>query len=320
MALLMYDTIRSDMRNRTIFVLAFLFSVLSATAVFAMGGPAPEAPKGETSTTQTQTSESRTVAVSGEVATERTDIEKANSELTSLEAQREKIDNYMEVLNKKIINAKTSGDSKKALELQVKERAMSNQEKKIGQRILAIKQKYPDLKPGENTAAPAAETAVTPAEKPAETPKAVTPNVVYHEVMMGDTLMSISRKYFDTPAYYKDIAKMNNITDMGYLPQGTKLMIDLNLKGGKPAVAVAPKKAATKPSVSPAVQPSTGGIVYHVVMPKETLMSISRKYFNGSASYYKEIMEMNGLTDPSLKIGMKLKIDTSLKKESKPIL
>ena len=138
--------------------------------------------------------------------------------------------------------------------------------------------------------------------------------------MMGDTLMSISRKYFDTPAYYKDIAKMNNIADIRYLPQGTKLMIDLNLKGGKAAAVVAPKKAAPKPSVKPSEKPSTGGIVYHVVMPKDTLMSISRQYFNGSASYYKEIMEWNGLTDPSLKNGMKLKIDTSLKKESKPVL
>ena len=298
----------------------FLFTALLATAAFAMGGPAPEPSKEATPTIQTQSGESKSVPATGEITSGISDSEKAKSELTSLEAQREKIDGYMDVLNKKIIKAKTAGDSKKTLELQVTERAMSNQEKKIGQRILAIKQKYPELKPGENTEVAGPEKAENVTEKSAEKPKAVTPNVVYHEVMMGDTLMNISRKYFGTPVYYKEIARMNNVTDMGYLPQGTKLMIDLNLKGGKPAAAVVPQKVAPKPAASPAVKPSAGGIVYHVVMPKETLMSISRKYFNGSASYYKEIMELNGLTDPSLKIGMKLKIDTSLKKESKPVL
>ncbi len=301
------------MKHRAILISAFLFAVLVGTAAFAMGGPAPEAPKEETAPIQTQTTESKPVAPTVEVTAGNTETENAKTELTSLEAQRENIDNYMDNLNKKIIKAKTADDTKKVSELQAAERVMADRENKIGQRILAIKQKYPELKPEE-------QAGVVIPEK-AEKPKTVTRNIVYHEVMMGDTLMSISRKYFGTPAYYRDIAKMNNITDIGYLPQGTSLMIDLNIKGGKVGTVEAAHKVSPKPSIKPSIKPSTGGIVYHVVMPKETLMSISRKYFNGSASYYKEIAQMNGLANLSqLKVGMKLKIDTGLKKELKPSL
>jgi nucleoid-associated protein YgaU len=297
------------MKHRTGFISAFLFTVILSSSAFAMGGPAPETPTKETEAVQTQTAEPAPVAATVEISAENTGNENAESELTSLEAQREKIDNYMEALNKKIIKAKTAGDTKKVSELQATERVLSDRENKIGQRILAIKQKNPELKPIEQAGA------VIP-EK-AEKPKAVNPKIIYHEVMMGDTLMSISRKYFGTPAYYRDIAKINNITDIGYLPQGTNLMIDLNMKGGTAGAAEVTHKVAPKPSI----KPSTGGVVYHVVMPKETLMSISRKYFNGSASYYKEIAQMNGLADAGqLKVGMKLKIDTGLKKELKPIL
>jgi LysM repeat protein len=298
------------MKHRAIFISAFLFTIILSSSAFAMGGPAPETPTKETAAVQTQTAAPTPVAAAVEVSAENTGNENAESELTSLEAQREKIDNYMEALNNKIIKAKTAGDTKKVSELQATERILSDRENKIGQRILAIKQKNPELKPIEQAGA------VIP-EK-AEKPKAVNPKIIYHEVMMGDTLMSISRKYFGTPAYYRDIAKINNITDIGYLPQGTNLMIDLNMKGG---MVEAAHKASPKPTVKASITPPAGGIVYHVVMPKETLMSISRKYFNGSASYYKEIAQMNGLADLSqLKVGMKLKIDTSLKKELKPSL
>lgn len=58
-----------------------------------------------------------------------------------------------------------------------------------------------------------------------------------------------------------------------------------------------------------ALKPPTSRIIYHVVAAGDTLMSISRKYFNGSASYYKKIAKTNGITDPRrLKVGMRLKI------------
>jgi nucleoid-associated protein YgaU len=203
---------------------------------------------------------------------------------------------------------------------------MTERQNKIAQRVLVIKQKYPDLKPAEKAEVQVVGAQVIPeeekleqveklgqAEKPeqAAAPKAAGRNIVYHDVVMGDTLMSISRKYFGTPAYYKDIAKMNNINPIGALPQGSSLMIDLSLGGGKVGTIVKAQKTAPKPAQS--------GIIYHTVVTGDTLMSISRQYFNGSPFYFKEIAEMNGITDlGQLRVGMKLKIDASLKKKVKP--
>lgn len=47
---------------------------------------------------------------------------------------------------------------------------------------------------------------------------------------------------------------------------------------------------------------------YYTVRPGDTLMSISRKYFNGSASHYDDIMRLNRLSDQTIKPGQKLKI------------
>jgi nucleoid-associated protein YgaU len=201
------------------------------------------------------------------------------------------------VLNKKIMNAKMANDTKKISELQSAERTMAYRSNKIVQRISAIRQKYPELQPAEKPGAESSGEVSVNEEKP----KAEGANIVYHEVEMGDTLISISRKYFGSPNYYRQIAEMNNITDIGNISQGTRLMIDLNMAGGK-------------------VVPAESGIVYHVVVPGDTLMSISRKYFNGSASYYKEIAEMNGIAGTGLKVGTKLKIDKGLMKKAKPPL
>jgi nucleoid-associated protein YgaU len=306
------------MKYRAILISAFLFAVIMAPAAFAMGGSAPETPKDVTAEVQTLTTEAKPVAATAETSSVKIVSQDPESELTSLEAQREKIYAFMEALNKKMIKAKTAGDTNKISELKAAERVMTDLDNKLGQKIIAIKQKHPELKPAEEAGVVIPEKKEKPG-KPEE-PKAVTSNIVYHEVMMGDTLMSISRKYFGTPAYFRDIAKMNKITDMAYLPQGTNLIIDLNMKEGKPGTAEATHKTAAS-AIKATPKPSTGGIVYYVVMPKDTLMSISRKFFNGSASYYKEIAQLNGIADlRQLKVGMKLKIDTGLKKVSKPSL
>ena len=168
--------------------------------------------------------------------------------------------------------------------------------KKILYEITIIKNKYPDIQPATGS-------------EQAEQPKISGSGIVYHDVEMGDTLVSISKKYYGSPDYYMEIAKLNNIKNIGYVAQGTRLKIDLSLKKSEmPAPAAA---AAT---------PQESAIVYHVVAAGDTLMSISRKYFDGSASYYKDIAEMNGLTDYNLKIGMRLKIDKSFKKPTQPKL
>ena len=313
------------MKHAKTYCLSILLVIILCPVAFAMGGPAPEVKEEETPVIQS--AEANPIIVTKEAVPG--EMEKANAELTSLESEREKIDGYLEDLNKKIIKAKTSKNSKQLAELQAKESAMTERQNKIAKRVLAIKQKYPNMKPAEIIEVQVVGEQVTAeqgekleqveklgeAEKPeqAAAPKAAGRNIVYHDVVMGDTLMSISRKYFGTPAHYKDIAKMNNINPIGALPQGSSLMIDLNLGGGKVGTIVKAQKTAPKPAQS--------GIIYHTVVTGDTLMSISRQYFNGSPFYFKEIAEMNGITDlGQLRVGMKLKIDASLKKKVKPQL
>jgi len=312
------------MKHAKTYCLSIALVLALSTVAFAMGGPAPEVKEEETPVMQS--AETPPVVVTKEAASN--EMEKAKAELTSLESEREKIDNYLEDLSKKIIKAKASKKSKQLADLQAKERSMTERQNKIAQMILAIKQKYPDLKPEKKPEVQVISAQVTPeeekleqveklgqAEKPEQvaTPKATGRNIVYHDVVMGDTLMSISRKYFGTPAYYKDIANMNSINPIGALPQGSSLMIDLSLGGGKVGTIVKAQKIVLKPA--------PGGVIYHMVVTGDTLMSISRQYFNGSPFYFREIAEMNGITElGQLRVGMKLKIDTSLKKKVKPRL
>jgi nucleoid-associated protein YgaU len=276
-------------RKISSFICAAVFIVGFASFSYAMGGPAVEVQEKTTAEVQQP--------ASGEALPG--DIESAKTELTTLEAQREKTENYLEILNSKIINAKMAKDAKKISELQAAERIMADRNNKIVKRISAIRQKYPELQPAGKTGEATGEASIKEEE-----PQAAGANIVYHEVEMGDTLVGISRKYFGTPIYYREIATMNNIADTGNISQGTRLKIDLNMAQGHKFVP----------------EPAESAVIYHVVMPGDTLMGISRKYFNGSASYYKEIAEMNGITGTGLKVGMKLKIDMSLMKKAKPEL
>jgi hypothetical protein len=215
------------------FLSVFIFLVLSAIA-FAMGGPAPEQPKEETPAIQPQTAEAQPVVqpITVTKEAEMGDFDKAQAELTSLEAERERIDIYLETLNKKIIKAKISKDEKKLSQLQEIERTMSDREKLVTERISSIKQKYYILKPVGGSEAPQKEQKPEQIEKPKiEKPKAVSQNIVYHVVAAGDTLMSVSRKYFNGSAsYYRQIAEMNGLTGASPLKVGMKLKIDKNMK------------------------------------------------------------------------------------------
>lgn len=73
--------------------------------------------------------------------------------------------------------------------------------------------------------------------------------------------------------------------------------------------------AMTTPSASQPVAPQEPAktvkkptYTVYKVQPGDTLMNISRKFFNGSASHYDDIMRINGLTDQTIKPGQKLKI------------
>jgi nucleoid-associated protein YgaU len=275
------------MKQNTILVLLLLTVALFSPSAFAMGGSAQEE-EGQVNTkviTPEVTAEAKPLLSSQEVAA--IELEKSQTELNSLENEREKLDNYLDYLNKKYMKAKMARDEKKASQLKTLEGATFAQENEVLKKIADIRKKYPDIQPSSSSSA-------------------VASNIVYHDVEMGDTLVSISKKYYGSPDYYRQIAKLNNITDISNIPQGARLKIDLGLKKTeKPAGMEAAKQSE---------------IVYHVVAAGDTLMSISRKYFDGSPSYYKEIAEMNGLIGYELKIGMTLKVDKSLKKPDQPKL
>ena len=81
--------------------------------------------------------------------------------------------------------------------------------------------------------------------------------------------------------------------------------------------AVSPVGSNGQPATQPTTttKPTNPTVVkkydMYTVQPGDTLMSISRKFFNGSASHYDDIMKINGLKDATLKPGQKLKIPVS---------
>lgn len=288
-----------------------LIGILSPMA-FAMGGPPEEVSPNGSTQPATEPAVQATPAQSNKEASPE-EINKATIELVRLESKLDRVEDYLDVLSKKMIKARVDGNGNKVIELKAREAEALSQQKNLKEKISKIREKYPELRDQQVTEAqkPAQEVqqksaSIEASQKPFTEPaqKPAPSNIIYHEVGMGDSLMNISRQYFNTPIYYKEIARMNNITDLGYLPQGTRLMIDLSL-AGKPLPAEVQKKEPVKPEAEM--------IIYHVVAQGDTLMSISRRYY-GASEYYRDIASLNGLTAASqLKIGMKLKIDKNLK-------
>lgn len=286
------------MKKLKIVILVALAVFVLSPATFAMGGPPKEepsqAPKVEAPAAAAVTAEP--VKASSE------ELNGATAEIIRLESKLDRLEDYLDLLSKKILKARKSGNAGKVIELKSREGEAASQAKNLKEKIAKIREKYPELKELKEQPAkekPAVEAAVPSHETH---PRAVTPNIVYHEVVMGDSLIAISRKYFNTPDFYKEIAEMNGLTDTGGLQQGMILKIDLDW---------ARKEAPKQPSAAKTA--AAGNIIYHKVAAGETLMSISRKYF-GTPSLFREIAAMNGITEPGLlKAGMQLKIDKSLK-------
>jgi LysM repeat protein len=184
---------------------------------------------------------------------------------------------------------------------------------------------------------------VTPPELPppvlpppvkVEAPKELQTKV--YTVKSGDALSLIAQR-FKVPA--KDIMKMNKISDPNKIKVGQKLKlpgyVDLNapapIRKAKKVVAkktVAPKAKAAAPAVpaaeaAPAAVAPEGGVseggamteaapapvaggteVLHVVEPNQDLNSIAMMY----GVRVEEVMRMNNLTSPDVKVGQTLKI------------
>lgn len=126
-------------------------------------------------------------------------------------------------------------------------------------------------------------------------------------VKSGDSLGLIAANHGTT---VKDLKAANNLTSDA-IRVGQKLA----LPGGKAAAAPAAAPVATEPEAAPAVAPE-GGVpveavpaaggteVLHVVEPNQDLNSIAMMY----GVRAEEVMKMNNLTSPDVKVGQTLKI------------
>lgn len=214
------------MKKVMICSLAVSFVLLLSFASFPMGGGAPEeqpAPEPEKVIPAEPTKE---------VASE--ELNKAKGEIDVLETKLDKSENYLDVLTKKMAVAKKNKKTAKLAQLQKMEKKEADHARALRDKIKKIKDKYPQLADYQPTIeAVAAEiTGEMLAGKPntqiKQNPSAA--KIVYHKVKAGDSLMSISRKYFNTPSLYKEIAKMNGISGNTQLKVGMKLKIDMSLK------------------------------------------------------------------------------------------
>lgn len=117
-----------------------------------------------------------------------------------------------------------------------------------------------------------------------ENEEAVVPG--YHTVKQGETLYSIAHRYNITVLELKALNDMKNDT----LKIGVELIV-VPLNGEKPKEELTGNEKENEP-------------VYHLVIEKETMYSISRKY----NVTQEQLRNLNGMIDNSLKVGQRLRI------------
>jgi nucleoid-associated protein YgaU len=261
------------------YLLAAAFIVILSTVSFAFGGPAPQAQQQQpfyedTSATiqpapSAQTTQTPVVAQPTPEAMRVDEVEKARAEIKAEKAELAKIEKYIWNLETKIIEARKEYNSQKLLDLKEVEQDTIERARLIKGSISKKMQTYPELKVSEAIESgklqtkpvkieeqPATQVVVedqtatqVPATAgiPVPTSKPKTSGVyVFHQVAAGDTLFGISRKYYGTPGFYKEIAKLNGIADMNGLKEGMMIKIDTRLK----------KMVLQKPIVNPVNSPA----------------------------------------------------------------
>lgn len=156
-----------------------------------------------------------------------------------------------------------------------------------------------------------------PARPAAASAPAAPPATVTHVVQSGETLSSISKKYYGTPHDWKVILDANSsvVKDPRDLRPNMRLIIPA--KESKTASAPATTR---QPSLLSATTPSPGAagartaaspkVHTHVVVKGDTLFRIALKYY-GDGSRYRDVLAANRnvLSKPQdLRPGMKLVI------------
>ncbi|MEI6533582.1 MAG: LysM peptidoglycan-binding domain-containing protein [Candidatus Roizmanbacteria bacterium] len=118
-----------------------------------------------------------------------------------------------------------------------------------------------------------------------------------HNVLKGEDLFSISRKYYGSGLYAMIIADFNKLPTTSTLSAGQKLII--------PSITMVPEKGEI--SATSTAQVKIFSKTY-VVQPGESLWDIAQKRY-GDGNLWTRIAETNGITDPNvITEGYKLKL------------
>jgi len=132
---------------------------------------------------------------------------------------------------------------------------------------------------------------------------------VTHVVVAGDTLGGVARKYRTS---VQELIRLNNLKS-----DHLRLGQNLKLKDGPapaPAPPPSPAPAAVKAPPSPAAPSPAGPAEFYTVVAGDTLGGVA--YRHGLAA--NALMEMNGLTSTSLRLGQKLRVNRAAAASTAP--
>ena len=109
----------------------------------------------------------------------------------------------------------------------------------------------------------------------------------------GDTLIKVSKKFYGTGEYWKEIRNYNNITDTRNIQNGTKIylpselnyLINNNVNGA--TVVSEPEVTTTRRS----------DVISHVFGNKDTLYGLAKKYY-GDGRLWTHLATINGIDNP----------------------
>ena len=109
-----------------------------------------------------------------------------------------------------------------------------------------------------------------------------------HAVAAGESLWTISEKYYKSGYNWVDLQKANNLTDADAIEVGQELTI--------PNVTpIPPQGEITSTSTEEIAKPQT-----YTVMHGDTLWSISMKFYSGDGYQWSKIAQANSLANPDL--------------------
>lgn len=135
-----------------------------------------------------------------------------------------------------------------------------------------------------------------------------------HVAAKGETLSSISAKYYGTHKWFRHIHRANSssMKSPDAVSVGQKIKVPAPPKTSRPAAPAAPALTA-KADAKPGELRTTPSFVprKHTVQKGESLCHISRTYYNGDESMWKRILDANKgqISDPrKLRVGASLVI------------